>query len=121
MPLMCELSLSSYIYLTCLLKRKFLLYGISFVFCQAIKPTILIGTSGQGRTFTKEVVEAMASLNEVYCKIFCYWKKKIAFANEEANSTFLCMTACRNPLFFLFPTQLHSLNAPQKKPIRGAR
>lgn len=30
----------------------------------AIKPTILIGTSGQGRTFTKEVVEAMASLNE---------------------------------------------------------
>ncbi|KAH9714133.1 NADP-dependent malic enzyme 4 [Citrus sinensis] len=31
---------------------------------QAIKPTILIGTSGQGRTFTKEVVEAMASLNE---------------------------------------------------------
>ncbi|CAI8611939.1 unnamed protein product [Vicia faba] len=29
-----------------------------------IKPTVLIGTSGQGKTFTKEVVEAMASLNE---------------------------------------------------------
>ncbi|KAM7490477.1 hypothetical protein LguiA_033398 [Lonicera macranthoides] len=29
-----------------------------------IKPTVLIGTSGVGRTFTKEVVEAMASLNE---------------------------------------------------------
>ncbi|XP_044486692.1 NADP-dependent malic enzyme-like [Mangifera indica] len=29
-----------------------------------IKPTILIGTSGQGQTFTKEVVEAMASLNK---------------------------------------------------------
>ncbi|KAJ0074901.1 hypothetical protein Patl1_33987 [Pistacia atlantica] len=29
-----------------------------------IKPTILIGTSGQGQTFTKEVVEAMTSLNE---------------------------------------------------------
>ncbi|TQD73731.1 hypothetical protein C1H46_040729 [Malus baccata] len=29
-----------------------------------IKPTGLIGTSGVGRTFTKEVVEAMASLNE---------------------------------------------------------
>ncbi|KAI4355587.1 hypothetical protein L6164_004345 [Bauhinia variegata] len=29
-----------------------------------IKPTVLIGTSGQGRTFTKEVVEAMADINE---------------------------------------------------------
>ncbi|KRH09932.2 hypothetical protein GLYMA_15G019300v4 [Glycine max] len=29
-----------------------------------IKPTVLIGTSGQGRTFTKEVIEAMASINE---------------------------------------------------------
>ncbi|KAG8084868.1 hypothetical protein GUJ93_ZPchr0010g10992 [Zizania palustris] len=28
------------------------------------KPTVLIGTSGVGRTFTKEVVEAMASFNE---------------------------------------------------------
>ncbi|KAI4381054.1 hypothetical protein MLD38_007171 [Melastoma candidum] len=31
---------------------------------KAIRPTVLIGTSGVGRTFTKEVVEAMASLNE---------------------------------------------------------
>ncbi|CAA2977593.1 NADP-dependent malic enzyme-like isoform X2 [Olea europaea subsp. europaea] len=31
---------------------------------QAIKPTVLIGTSGVGRTFTKEVIEAMASFNE---------------------------------------------------------
>ncbi|KAL6627284.1 hypothetical protein ACP70R_031010 [Stipagrostis hirtigluma subsp. patula] len=31
---------------------------------QSIKPTVLIGTSGVGRTFTKEVVEAMASFNE---------------------------------------------------------
>ncbi|XWS70303.1 hypothetical protein CRYUN_Cryun03dG0036400 [Craigia yunnanensis] len=31
---------------------------------KAIKPTILIGTSGVGKQFTKEVVEAMASLNE---------------------------------------------------------
>ncbi|KAH9613857.1 hypothetical protein KSS87_022939, partial [Heliosperma pusillum] len=31
---------------------------------KAIKPTILIGSSGVGRTFTKEVVEAMASFNE---------------------------------------------------------
>ncbi|XP_073128405.1 NADP-dependent malic enzyme-like [Henckelia pumila] len=31
---------------------------------KVIKPTVLIGTSGVGRTFTKEVVETMASLNE---------------------------------------------------------
>ncbi|KZV21636.1 NADP-dependent malic enzyme [Dorcoceras hygrometricum] len=31
---------------------------------KAIKPTALIGTSGVGRTFTKEVVEAMASFNK---------------------------------------------------------
>lgn len=31
---------------------------------KAIKPTVLIGSSGAGRTFTKEVVEAMASFNE---------------------------------------------------------
>ncbi|WZZ50155.1 hypothetical protein YC2023_050262 [Brassica napus] len=30
----------------------------------AIKPTVLIGTSGVGKTFTKEVVEAMATFNE---------------------------------------------------------
>lgn len=32
---------------------------------QAIKPTVLIGSSGVGKTFTKEVIEAMASFNEV--------------------------------------------------------
>lgn len=31
---------------------------------KAIKPTVLIGSSGVGKTFTKEVVEAMTSLNE---------------------------------------------------------
>lgn len=31
---------------------------------EVIKPTILIGSSGAGKTFTKEVVEAMASFNE---------------------------------------------------------
>ncbi|XP_028756206.1 NADP-dependent malic enzyme [Neltuma alba] len=29
-----------------------------------IKPTVLIGTSGRGKTFTKEVVEAMATINK---------------------------------------------------------
>ncbi|XP_039039101.1 NADP-dependent malic enzyme-like isoform X2 [Hibiscus syriacus] len=31
---------------------------------KAIKPTVLIGTSGVGKQFTKEVVEAMTSINE---------------------------------------------------------
>lgn len=31
---------------------------------KAIKPTVLIGTSGVGKTFTKEVIEAMATINE---------------------------------------------------------
>ncbi|MQL75381.1 hypothetical protein Taro_007753 [Colocasia esculenta] len=31
---------------------------------KAIKPTVLIGSSGVGKTFTKEVVEAMASFNK---------------------------------------------------------
>lgn len=31
---------------------------------KAIKPTVLIGTSGVGKQFTKEVIEAMASINE---------------------------------------------------------
>ena len=31
---------------------------------RSLKPTVLIGTSGKGGTFTKEVVEAMASQNE---------------------------------------------------------
>lgn len=38
---------------------------LCFLLFQAIKPTVLIGTSGVGRAFTQEVVEAMASLNEV--------------------------------------------------------
>ena len=33
---------------------------------QDIKPTVLIGTSGVGRTFTKDVVEAMAAINKVF-------------------------------------------------------
>ncbi|KAJ0755890.1 NADP-dependent malic enzyme [Helianthus annuus] len=31
---------------------------------KSIKPTVLIGSSGAGQTFTKEVVEAMSSFNE---------------------------------------------------------
>ena len=38
---------------------------------QDIKPTVLIGTSGVGRTFTKDVVEAMAAINEVFYLLTC--------------------------------------------------
>jgi malate dehydrogenase (oxaloacetate-decarboxylating)(NADP+) len=31
---------------------------------KALKPTVLIGSSGVGQTFTKEIIETMASLNE---------------------------------------------------------
>ena len=31
---------------------------------QSLKPTVLIGTSGKGGTFTQDVVEAMGALNE---------------------------------------------------------
>jgi hypothetical protein len=45
---------------------------VSLFILQSIKPTVLIGTSGQGRAFTQEVVEAMASFNEVTFVSFCY-------------------------------------------------
>lgn len=47
-----------------------LLFAIS-IFLQAIKPTVLIGSSGVGKTFTKEVVEAIASFNEVLFLRLC--------------------------------------------------
>lgn len=36
-----------------------------YMFHQAIKPNVLIGSAGIGRSFTKEVIEAMSSINEV--------------------------------------------------------
>jgi malate dehydrogenase (oxaloacetate-decarboxylating)(NADP+) len=49
------------------LEQKFQISHASIFSFQQIKPTVLIGTSGQGRTFTQEVIEAMASINEVHC------------------------------------------------------
>ncbi|PON88555.1 Malic oxidoreductase [Trema orientale] len=48
-----------------------------------IKPTVLIGTSGVGRQFTKEVVEAMATINE----------KPIIFALSNPTSQSECTAA----------------------------
>ncbi|ONK79087.1 uncharacterized protein A4U43_C01F2810 [Asparagus officinalis] len=47
---------------------------------KAIKPTVLIGSAGVGRTFTKEVVEAMTSFNE----------KPIIFALSNPTSQSEC-------------------------------
>ncbi|KAI3422781.1 uncharacterized protein J3R85_011675 [Psidium guajava] len=47
---------------------------------KAIKPTVLIGSSGMGKTFTQEVVETMASLNE----------KPIIFALSNPTSQSEC-------------------------------
>ncbi|KAL8138687.1 hypothetical protein V2J09_004688 [Rumex salicifolius] len=47
---------------------------------KSIKPTVLIGSSGAGRTFTKEVVELMSSLNE----------KPIIFALSNPTSQSEC-------------------------------
>lgn len=47
---------------------------------KSIKPTVLIGSSGAGRTFTKEVVQAMTSLNE----------KPIIFALSNPTSQSEC-------------------------------
>jgi hypothetical protein len=37
----------------------------TFPIFQAIRPTALIGSAGVGQSFTKEVIEAMSSINEV--------------------------------------------------------
>jgi len=41
----------------------------SFSIFQAIRPTALIGSAGVGQSFTKEVIEAMSSINEVTLNI----------------------------------------------------
>uniref|UniRef100_A0A0R0IXY1 Malic enzyme n=1 Tax=Glycine max TaxID=3847 RepID=A0A0R0IXY1_SOYBN len=83
-----------------------------------IKPTVLIGTSGQGRTFTKDVVEAMASINEVIRQSTISYLLCILMSTE-ANLSIIC-NACRNLLFFLFPTRHHSRNALLKRLKLGA-
>ncbi|KAK2632285.1 hypothetical protein EUGRSUZ_L01765 [Eucalyptus grandis] len=40
---------------------------------KAIKPTILIGSSGVGKTFTKEVIEALCSFNKASIALIVYY------------------------------------------------
>lgn len=81
---------------------------------QAIKPTVLIGTSGVGQTFTQEVVETMAELNEV---LFPHNICILCWGPDNR----LELGACRNPSSFLFQTQLLSQNVQQNRLIRGVR
>lgn len=62
----CSLALSLPVILLHIRVDNFQILTFPILFSQQIKPTVLIGTSGQGRTFTKEVVKAMATINKVY-------------------------------------------------------
>jgi hypothetical protein len=106
---------------TCI-HKSFRFVTFSMLYFQKIKPTVLIGTSGQGRTFTKEVIEAMASINEVPCRVnlLTCTSHAISCLNKLSNVV-LFYNACRNLLSFLFPTQHHSQNVLLKKLISGAR
>jgi malate dehydrogenase (oxaloacetate-decarboxylating)(NADP+) len=53
---------------------------VAIVSCQALKPTVLIGTSGRGGTFTKEALEEIAS----------YQDKPIVFALSNPTSQSEC-------------------------------
>lgn len=41
-------------------------------FVQLLKPTVLIGTSGKGGTFTKEVLEEISSYQDVSCVVLFF-------------------------------------------------
>ncbi|CAN1125933.1 NADP-dependent malic enzyme [Linum perenne] len=55
----------------------------------ALKPTVLIGASGMGKTFTKEVVEAMSSFNEVSA-LSSGWTKPLIMALSNPTSQAEC-------------------------------
>lgn len=86
---------------------------------------MLIGTSGVGRTFTKEVVEAMASLNKVTLSCQCILVSKDLYSplllHEISVPMFIKIVTCRDLLFLPFQTRLHNLNALQKKRTLGVR
>lgn len=88
---------------------------VFFFIIQAIKPTVLIGTSGVGQTFTQEVVETMAELNEVL-----FWYIHFVLGAHVPDNR-VKLGVCRNPSSFLFQTQLLSQNVQQNRLISGVR
>ena len=76
---------------------------------------MLIGTSGVGKTFTKEVVEAMASLNEV----LPYSLSTSPPCHSSIPLTRVLL--CRNHLSLHSRTRRHNRSVPPKKLIHGAR
>jgi hypothetical protein len=52
---------------------------------QKLKPTVLIGTSTQGGSFTKEVLEAMAENHKVFILICKYTHQFLLAVMEECD------------------------------------
>lgn len=94
--------------------------------CQALKPSVLIGSSGQRSTFTKEVLETLSSINEVmslcFSSLFPFRFGEISAVWSNFFPDFLKLFYFyRNLWSWLFPTQHHMLSALQRKHTHGPR
>lgn len=91
------------------------------LFHQAIKPTVLIGSSGVGQTFTKEVVEAMTSLNEVFFMLFSHnifttwWEDSISNVYEISRHVETANSRSLQPNFTIWVHSWTSLYMEQGK------
>jgi malate dehydrogenase (oxaloacetate-decarboxylating)(NADP+) len=87
---------------------------------QSIKPTVLIGTSGVGKTFTQEVIEAMASFNEVRSQ--SGHDKPITFLDSSCRGAKQrpC-EKCRNLSSSRCRTRRRTRSARPRRPTPGAR
>uniref|UniRef100_A0A452Y5R0 Malic enzyme n=1 Tax=Aegilops tauschii subsp. strangulata TaxID=200361 RepID=A0A452Y5R0_AEGTS len=81
---------------------------------QSIKPTVLIGTSGVGKTFTQEVIEAMASFNEVSLS-HLFLDSSCRGAKQRPCEK------CRNPSSSRCRTRRRTRSARPRRPTPGAR
>ncbi|KAJ0741144.1 putative malate dehydrogenase (oxaloacetate-decarboxylating) (NADP(+)) [Helianthus annuus] len=61
---------------------------------KAIKPSVLIGTSGVGQTFTKDVVEAMAAINEVLSLSLTHTHARARARERTCSMTYKWQNGC---------------------------